>query len=531
MPSVCNVSRMRTACVKLLLFFLAVISAPAAGQPAVAAVPCESLGSLSLPYTTITSAQPVAAGAFVPPGATGAAAAQNAAFKSLPNFCRVTATVKPSSDSDIRMEVWMPVTGWNGNFQGNGSGGMGGAIPYGDMAKTMHAGFATAGSDTGHQGDSRYALEHPERVIDYGYRAGHEMTVKAKAIIQAYYGNGPKLSFLDGCGGSAQMAEAEMRRYPADYDGIAITGFSQKTRHALEQIWIWDATHKDESSNLPQAKLQLLHEAVINKCDMVDGVRDGLIQNPPGCKFDPAELQCKGADGPSCLTAPQVEGVRKIYAGPTNPRTKEPLFYAPQLGSELTWSQFTGPQAFGLAADFFKYYIYKDSNWTPRSRPINYDTDLPTVIETAQNLAIHDPTNPDIREFVKRGGKLLLYEGWADGTIPPGVAINYYKKVGDTIGARTTQNSVRLFMVPGLTHCQAATDDFDGGWHGRMVTELEQWFKGRKAPDRIVITSRLKEDKAVRTRPLCPYPQIVTYKGSGSTDDAANFTCKAPSAP
>jgi len=173
--------------------------------------------------------------------------------------------------------------------------------------------------------------------------------------------------------------------------------------------------------------------------------------------------------------------------------------------------------------------VYKDANWDPKTRPMNFDTDL-ALIEKPENLVVN-ATNPDIREFAKRGGKLLLYEGWADGTIPPGVALDYYKKAVNTIGARTAQDSVRLFMVPGLTHCQAATDDFDGGWHGRMVTELEQWFKSRKAPDRIVITSRLKEDKAVRTRPLCPYPQIVTYKGSGSTDDAANFTCKAPSAP
>src|SRR5437016_7915550 len=252
-----------------VLFAISVFS-----QASVAAVPCESLASLSLPNTTITSAATVAAGAFTPPAGGGGRGDPRAPFRNLPAFCRLTATLKPTSDSDIKMEVWMPVTGWNGNFQGNGSGGMGGAIPYGDMAKTMHAGFATAGSDTGHQGDSRYALEHPERVIDYGYRAGHEMTVKAKAIIQAYYGNGPKLSFLDGCGGSAQMAEAEMRRYPADYDGIAITGFSQKTRHALEQIWIWDANQQEKASYLPPEKLTVLHNGVLQACDGLDGVND-----------------------------------------------------------------------------------------------------------------------------------------------------------------------------------------------------------------------------------------------------------------
>jgi feruloyl esterase len=494
------------------------------GQSSVAAVSCESLASLSLPNTTITSAATVAAGAFVPPAAGAAKGDPRAPFRNLPAFCRVAATLKPSSDSDIKMEVWMPVNGWNGDFQGNGTGGMGGALPLTDMAKTLRAGFATAGSDTGHQGDSRYVLDHPEKLIDFAYRAGHEMTLKAKAVIAAYYANGAKLSFLDGCGGSAQMAEAEIQRYPTDYDGVAITGFSQKTRHALEQMWIYDANQKDKASYVPPEKLTVLHNAVIQACDMLDGVKDGLIENPPSCKFDPATIQCKGAEGPDCLTAVQVETVRKIYAGPSNPRTKEQLFYAPQLGSELTWAAFSGPQPFGLSADFFKFFVYKDGNWDPKVRPINYDRDLP-IIETKENLLI-DTANPDIREFAKRGGKLLLYEGWADGTIPPGVGINYYKKVVDTIGANAARDSLRLFMVPGLTHCQAATDEFDAGWHGRMVTELEQWIQSKKAPDRI-ISSRFKDGKVVRTRPLCSYPQVATYKGAGSTDDASRSTRSA----
>ena len=245
-----------------VLFAMAVFSHAAA-----AAVSCESLASLSLPNTTITSAKTVGAGAFTPPTGGGGRGDPAAPFRNLPAFCRVTATLKPTSDSDIKMEVWMPVSGWNGNFQGNGTGGMGGAVPLTDMAKTLRAGFATAGTDTGHEGDSRYVLQHPEKVIDFGYRAGHEMTVKAKAVIAAYYGNGPKLSFLDGCGGSAQLAESEMQRYPADYDGISITGFSQKTRHALEQMWIWDANQKDKASYVPPEKLTVLHNAVLQTCD------------------------------------------------------------------------------------------------------------------------------------------------------------------------------------------------------------------------------------------------------------------------
>ena len=283
-----------------------------------AAVPCETLVSLSLPNTTITSAESVAAGAYMPP-----AGNENAAFRDMPAFCRVTATLRPSSDSDIKMEVWMPVQGWNGYFQGRGSGGMGGSIPLPAMAATLKSGFATAGTDTGHTGDSSYALNHPEKVIDFAYRAAHEMNVKAKAIIAAYYGQGPKLSFIDGCGTGAYTAQNAIQRYPADYDAVAITGQSHMSRHRVWQLWGWHAVHKDESSFIPSEKFDVLHNAVLNACDALDGVRDREIEDPRQCRFDPGVLQCRGADGASCLTRPQVEAMRKIYAGPSNPRTGE----------------------------------------------------------------------------------------------------------------------------------------------------------------------------------------------------------------
>lgn len=479
---------------------------------------CESLASLSLPYTTITSAHSVAAGAFSP--TRGAPPAET--YRKLPAFCRVTATVRPTSDSNIKMEVWMPAAGWNGAFEGNGSSGIGGAIPYSAMAVSLQAGYATAGSDTGHEGDSSYALDHPERMIDFGDRAGHQVPVKAKAIIAAYYGKGPEFSFIDGCGGSAQTAQLAAQKYPADYDAIAVTGFSDKTHHIFHQMWMWDATHKDEASYIPADKFTVLHNAVVKACDALDGVNDGVLEDPRRCKFDPEEIQCTGADGPSCLTAPQVEAVRKIYAGPRNPLTHQQVFAGPQRGSELTWYRFVnGQRPFDLAVDFFKYFVFKDPNWDHKKRPVNFHSDV-ALADRPENLIVN-ARNPDIREFVKLGGKLLMWEGWNDTSIPPETAIDYYNSVIAAIGDKSARNSVRLFMVPGKLHC---------GWEGSHGTfdvgaELRRWVQTGKAPDRIVI-SGVAEGNVVRTRPLCPYPQVATYTGTGSTNDAGNFTCNAP---
>ena len=502
-----------------LLLAMAVFSqvSVAAGQ-VVAPAACESLASLSLPYTTITSAQSVAAGAFTPPRGAGNADA----FKNLPAFCRVTATVKPTSDSNIKMEVWMPVTGWKGTFQGNGSAGIGGAMPFGDLAASLRAGYATAGSDTGHEGDSTYALDHPERVIDFGDRSGHEVPVKAKAIIAAYYGRAPGFSFINGCGGSAQTAQLAASKYTTDYDAIAISGWSDKTHHIFHQMWMWDATHKDEASYIPAEKFTVLHNAVVKACDALDGVIDGVIENPRQCKFDPEEIQCSAGNGANCLTAPQVQAVRKIYAGPTDPLTHQQIYPGPYRGSELTWYRFVnGDHPFDLANDFFRYFVFKDKNWDQNKRPVNFHSDV-ALSDRPENL-VANAANPDISKFVARGGKLLMWEGWNDTSIPPDRAIDYYDQVVGTIGARSAKDSVRMFMLPGKGHC-----GFDGA-HGSfdVGAELKKWVDTGKAPDRIIV-SGAAEGNAIRTRPLCPYPQVATYTGAGSTNDAANFACNIP---
>jgi feruloyl esterase len=477
-----------------------------------AAVPCESLASLSLPDTTITLAQTVAAGAFKP--ATG----QATAFQNLPAFCRLTATLKPSKDSEIKMEVWLPVAGWNGNFRGLGSNGMGGALPLNNMATAVRNGYATAGTDTGHTGDSRYALTKAEIVTDFAYRAMHEMEVKGKAITRAYYEKDSKLSVTDGCGTAAFAAMNTMQRYPADVDGIAISGVPLKTRHSLWQLWAWDATHKDAASYISPEKAKLVENAVLDTCDALDGVTNREIEDPRQCKFDPKVLECKGAEAASCLTSAQVEAARKIYAGPTNPRTGKPIYFPPMPGVEREWPALTGAEPLGLASDWLKHYVFKDPNWDPKTRPFDYDKDL-ALAETPENLLLN-ADNPDIRPFIDRGGKLLLYEGWSDGRTIPGFPIDYYERVVKTIGAKRAQESVRLFMVPGFVHCE------DRG-EFEMVREVEHWIETGQAPDRI-IGSRVRDGKVVGTRLLCAYPKVATYRGSGNPDHHGNYTCQVP---
>jgi feruloyl esterase len=503
---------------KLLGIFLALAPLP------LAAASCESLKSLAVPNTTITLAQSVDAGQFMLPAGTPAplpgAPAPN--FKDLPAFCRVSATARPTSDSEIKIEVWMPMSGWNGEFRGTGNGGLGGNLSFGGMVRAMHGGFATAAENTGHEGGSSYALAHPEKIIDFGDRAAHEMTVTAKASIAAFYGSAPKFSYMDECGGGSIAALKEAQKYPQDYNGVVVGGFAAHlTHHTFAQMWIWQATHKDPDSQLTPSKLRLIHQAALAACDAADGVKDGVIENPTACKFDPALLECPGAENDTCITGGQVEAARKLYAGPRNPRTGDQIYSPLYPGSELGWGQLTGDIPLGIPVDFFRYYVFKDANWDYKTRPINFDSDVALADKPANQPV--NAIDPDIKKFVARGGKMMLWGGWNDAGVPPLEVVNYYDNVVKTVGAKPAMSAVRLYMVPGVGHCGGGegTDHFD------LFPALQTWVEQKQAPGEIV-ASRIEDGKEVRTRPLCAYPEIATYKGSGSADDAANFKCKKP---
>jgi feruloyl esterase len=476
--------------------------------PAFAAT-CESLAQLSLPGITITMARTVGPGAIM----------------TVPvpeEFCRVAATLKPTADSDIKIEVWMPQSEWNGKYQAVGNGGWTGAISYYSMAQALSAGYATSSTDTGHEGASAsFALGHPEKLIDYAYRSEHEMTVAAKAIIAAFYGKSPRFSYWNGCSAGGKQALKEAQRYPQDFDGIiAGAPASNWTGRAAQSIWVAQAVHKDEGSFIPPAKFAIIHQAALAACDALDGVEDGVLEDPRRCSFDPNILECKGADRADCLTAPQVESARKIYGSSINPRTKQALYPGLERGSELRWTTWAGAQPFSIGLDYFKYVVFENPKWDFKT--LDFDDDIARA-EKLDSARIN-ATDPDLKPFFARGGKLIQYHGWSDPQISPGNSVDYYTSVLNALGgADKVHGSYRLFMVPGMSHCGGGegTSTFD------IVNALEQWVEEKKAPDRI-LASRYHNGKVDRTRPLCPYPQVAVYKGTGSTDDAANFTCKNP---
>ena len=280
------------------------------------------------------------------------------------------------------------------------------------------------------------------------------------------------------------------------------------------------AVHRDEASYIPPAKYQLIHNAVLQACDARDGVKDGLIEDPTRCKFDPQVLECKGTDSSACLTPSQVEATRKIYAPVVNPRTKQEIFPGLEPGSELGWNVMAGPQVFGIGNDYFKYVVFKNPSWDYRTFNFGEDMDFTEKVDNGTINA----TDPNLKPFFKHGGKLLQYHGWNDWQIAPLNSVHYYQSVQNAVGAAEVQASYKLFMAPGMGHC--------GGGEGPnrfdMLSALEQWVEHGQAPKQ-VIASR-NADGIDRSRPLCPYPQVAKYKGSGSIDDAANFTCAAPDA-
>jgi len=515
------------------------------------AATCDSLGVFPLQNAHVTSAQLVAAGAFTPPappvvpgreGAAGRAAAagrEGAAgrggargagrgnqvnpYAMLPAFCRVAVTLTPSSDSDIRIEVWLPDSStWNGKFQAVGNGGWAGTIGYAAMATALAAGYATTSTDTGHVGNTAsFALGHPEKVIDIGYRAVHEMTVQAKAIVNGFYNSAPKYSYFNGCSLGGRQGITEAQRYPADYDGIvagavAWGGMDRYVGVIMNQA----AMLKASGAYIPPEKYPAVHEAVLQACDGLDGVKDGILENPLACRFDPKVLQCKaGEDTVSCLTPAQVQSAKAIYAPSRDPKTGKVLTGGLMPGTELQWGTLYSPQGYGNAIEAMKYIAMKDPSWDPAT--FNAASDVEKA-QKADAEGVLKSDNPNVKAFFDRGGKLLMYQGFADPQVTSDNAIRYHQAVLDKVGKHVEGRSIELFMIPGMYHCQGGpgTDTFD------KAAVLDAWVTTGKAPDRIVASHRT-DGKVDRTRPLCVFPKVAKWNGSGSADEAQNFVCAA----
>src|SRR5262245_60966985 len=457
-----------------------VIAAMTAGPANAAGTPCDSLLKLTLENATVRLAELVPAGDFKTPG--GGTAAQNAdRFGRLPAFCRVAATLKPNADSEIKIEVWLPASGWNGKFQAVGNGGWAGTISYPAMAQALSRGYATTSTDTGHSTPgASFALGHPEKLTDYAYRSEHEMTVKAKAIINAFYGSAPSRSYFNGCSTGGRQALMEASRYPEDFDGIiAGAAANPKTRLDTWRIWMGLQAMRDPATRIPQAKYPAIHQAVLTACDALDGLKDGLIDDPTRCHFDAHVLACKESDGPGCLTPKQVQSVNTILGPAKSPRTGEVIFPSYQPGTELQWGRLIGgPEPYDTALDQFRM-VFNDPKWDWRT--FDVDRDLAKAEQSLRGLLTAiDPAS--INAFVRRGGKLLTYHGWSDQDIAPLASVNFYKSAVSAIGEAKASSSLRLFMVPGMGHC--------GGGEGPntfdMMVPLEQWVENGQAPTHVV---------------------------------------------
>ncbi len=505
----------RRAC---LLPALAIISLwPTASASAAS---CESIAALNLPNAKVTMAQVVAPGLFTPPGPPPTAGVPTV-FTRIPQFCRVTATLTPSSDSDIKIEVWLPASGWNGKFQAVGNGGWNGNIPYAALANAVIGGYATAATDTGHVGNTAsFALGHPEKLIDFGYRAVHEMTVKAKSIIDAFYGTAPTLSIWNGCSQGGRQGITAAVRYPTDFDGVVVGAPAVNFVHLhAGRVALNRSVNVTPANAIPASKLPLINQAVLNACDGKDGVTDGVLENPGACAFDPRVLQCSGESDNGCLTPAQVESASRMYAGAKHPTTNASVLPGLAPGAELGWNVLGGPQPLSLAVDTFKYVFMKDKSWEPSRFNPAIDIDLAMGSDPDDALGA---SNADLRPFFARGGKLLMYHGWSDPQVTPYNTIDFFYKVLQTTGGAGVGTSIQLYMVPGMNHCQGGpgTDIFD------KVGPLEEWIRTGTAPARID-AAHMTKGVVDKTRPLCPLGQVAQWNGSGSTNDAANFACVA----
>ncbi len=493
---------------------------------------CLALTALSLTDTEITAASVVPAGIFQLPGTT--------TDVDVPQFCRVVGTASPA----VNFEVWLPMTEWNGKFQGVGNGGMAGTISYAAMARGLQRGYATASTDTGHEAsgipfDASWAMGRPDLVEDFGHRALHVTTERAKEVVTALFEQPPQYSYYVGCSKGGQQGMMEAQRYPEDYDGLLIGNPAHEwTRfYAGAHLWYSLATLDDPESYIPRAKLEALGAAVDAACDMDDGVGDGVIQYPQRCEFDPAALTCPaGVDNESCLTGKQVEAARKIWAGARD-SSGELIFPGLVPGGEGApggWDSWvTGAAPFQSlhwlgGEGFFRYFVFEDPDWDFRT--FDYDADLDYALEKVGPAL--DANDPDLRPLRDGGGKLLLYHGASDADISPLSSIEYFERVVATTATTQsraealaeTQDFFRLFLVPGMGHCSGGpgANQFDG------LAALEAWVENGVTPERIIASRGGANGVPEWTRPLCAYPEVARWDEEGDPNQGESWACVLP---
>src|SRR5215469_15824432 len=455
-----------------------------------------------------------------------------------PTHCRVTGLLTP----EIAFEVSLPAK-WNGRFYMIGNGGHAGESldepgRVTQRNQALQLGFAFAQTNTGHDArkepSGTFVLNNPQKAIDYAWRAVHLTAVTTQKITKAYYGTPISKSYWNSCSNGGRQGLIEAQRFPDDFDGIiANSPWVNQTGFTIGAMWNQKAL--SEASITP-AKLALVSEKVMAKCDAIDGLKDGLIDDPRKCDFDPKRdvPQCAaGADSAACLTSEQAAAIAKDYRGPAS--NGKPYFYGFMPGSEAVLLTANGspgasgwmnmivagqpsakPADFNLAEGVMKFLVFKPPQPEYDYRTFNYDRDIHLLDNWSKEA---DANNPDLANFRKHGGKLIITYGWADTILQPMMGVNYYEQAVAKNGPQTTE-FLRLFMAPGMGHRGGGI----GPDRNDSMTAMIDWVEKGKAPESIV-ASRMVNDRVIRTRPLCPYPQVARYLGRGSIDNASNFRC------
>jgi feruloyl esterase len=533
-----------------LAFLLTALS-----QSSFAQQSCEKLKNLQLPKVEITSAISVQAGSF----ASSVPTVSGTAAVALAVHCVVKAVARPTSDSEIGIEIWLPAENWNGKYEQLGNAGWAGVIYEAPLAGAVRRGYVAATTDDGHKArvtdggrsvkTAEFAVGHPEKLIDYGYRALIETRATALAAIKAFYGRAAARAYFVGCSDGGREALMLAQRFPEDFDGILAGNPGNDWSHwGAGQVWNEQALLN--AGAIPVTKRAFIQNAAITACDANDGVEDGLISDPRLCHFNPAVLTCKGADAPDCLTAPQAAALKKIYDGPKNPQTGEQIYPGYSPGSEnapgygILVPLPEGVISFGDG--YFSLALFEQKNWDFRT--LDFDKDI--AFSDRKVSPVIDSINPDLRSFRDHGGKLIQYHGWSDALIPPGGSVVYYENVAAFMSkypdprrdsATPVESFYRLFMIPGMAHCYggagptaiAPTDDADAtDPKFDLMLSLEQWVEKGIAPEMVIGSGKAPNDPTkTMSRPICPYPQVTRYKGKGDTNEAASFECAAPPAP
>ena len=420
----------------------------------------------------------------------------------------------------------MPLTTWNGRLQGLGGGGYTGSIGYAALAGALRLGYVAANTDMGTApstgGNGTAIIGHPEKWLDFGVRSTHEMTVAAKSVLQAFYGKGPDHSYFVGCSTGGHQGLEEAQVFPHDYDGI-VAGAPGHNRTHLHATFVsdWVVSHKAPGSVISPPKLTMLHNAVIAQCQGKDGglATDRFLNDPRDCGFDVTALQCTHGDGPDCLTSSEIVTAKHMYGGLRNTRTQELIYPGWALGSELGWTLTQGgaQPAFPGILDWAL-----DSGYDALS--LNFDSDMATVDATLAPTV--NFMNSDISRFAARGGKLLMYHGFADPIVSTQDTINYYKRMmsEQRLTLRELQSFARLFLAPGMGHCSGG----DGPNNFDKLSPLVNWVEKGAAPDSLVATKFANNDATMpveMTRPLCAFPREARFSGSGDANTAANWHC------